>query len=698
MKTICKNIFVLAVGLALFQVIPACGHRSGMAEKPVQHISDSAYLVMQQEIHKKVNTFTIADSVKWRHTIDSLFASFPYVSKIDSCIYYLLLADIEWHGNDDPRYLERRLSNSEHVLLYIRKNKLEKDFHNLYVKLLGYRAYFLLSSGKLDEVAETLGEKIYLQKTDSSYSLREKATDINNLITLYFRQEKYNKALELCREIFDVFKTNNNNEVAFFFKQRALDDIGLIFRNLKMYDSSLFYHFAAEDYIIKNRGLYDFFDTVFAYKALMNVYSNIATDYILTDRPDSTIFYCNKALALRDAKLKRNIIGKEEEEAISAELNTALSAAWFLKGDIKKAESAIDRARNHISLAGISIQLKYLKIRASIDSAKENYKERIKDLYQYKSLKERKMNEAVVNLSKDPEFLYTKLLNDYELEKKNQMISLQQAKTKGATLAAIIMLVLTGAVFFTFSKHRQIMSKLKETMRELMIRQKQKEEEELRYNEIRFEMKHQEAIAGQRREISNNLHDSLSGSLVALRYYIEDLRHKESKEKLKNTFNNIGAEVETIYLTTRQYMHDLNAGKPNKQYDLPEQLEELAKKFGQQSYITIELKIDKDGIRDQLEIYQQDQLYYIINEAVSNTLKYAGATTCIVSISFKNGICFFSVSDNGKGFENSKIKQGLGLSSMHSRIKKLKGRLKIHSGNKGTTIDGQVPVQQQTIK
>lgn len=685
------------VVLLLLQLFPACRQSSEKEMKADRRISDSAYLVIQKEIQKKGNKFTPADSIMWRRRVDSLFPATAYRSRIDSCIYYLLLADIVWHGDDNLISMGTRLVYFDSALLCIRRNKLEKELYYLYKDLLGYRASVLLTFGRLDEAAENVNEKIYLRRENANYSQDEKGLDMRYLEDIYFRQRKYNKVLELCRQILALFNNYHLDRYGFFNSQRALDDIGLAYRLMKKYDSSLIYHFAAENFILTNRHVYDQFDSLFSYKALMNIYSNIATDYLLTGKPDSAVYYCSKALQNKNDKLNDVISNKEEIAGIASELNTKLAIAWYMKGNIDSAVSAIQQARKDISLTNKSIQLRYLKLLSSLDSSKGNYAGAISNLYQYMRLKEGEMKGALTDLNADPQFLYNKLVNQYELEKKNQLISIQRVRTRGAIRLAAVMMIFALVLFLSYRKLRQVMSRLKKTMKQVMIRQKQKEEEELRYQELRLHIRHQEAIAGQRREISNNLHDSLSGSLVALRYYIEDLKYKTAQELHKATFDNIGAEVESIYMTTRQYMHDLNTGKIHKQHDLYEQLAELAGKFGTDSVLKIGLDIPAASIREQLDIYQQDQLYYIINEAVSNVLKYANASACGISISFSNGICFFSVTDNGRGFDKTGIKEGLGMGSIRSRIRNLEGKIILHTDNRGTTIRGQFPVQRQKI-
>ncbi len=56
-------------------------------------------------------------------------------------------------------------------------------------------------------------------------------------------------------------------------------------------------------------------------------------------------------------------------------------------------------------------------------------------------------------------------------------------------------------------------------------------------------------------------------------------------------------------------------------------------------------------------------------------------------INIANETCYFSVSDNGMGFESKNVQGGLGLENMKVTIYELGGKIEINSNQKGTKIN-----------
>ena len=78
---------------------------------------------------------------------------------------------------------------------------------------------------------------------------------------------------------------------------------------------------------------------------------------------------------------------------------------------------------------------------------------------------------------------------------------------------------------------------------------------------------------------------------------------------------------------------------------------------------------------------------------MTNVVKHAGATKCKVVISITRKKIDIQVSDNGKGLDaNSTHTSGIGLNSIRSKIKLLKGEIHVNSvSGKGTTIQVVIP-------
>jgi signal transduction histidine kinase len=111
--------------------------------------------------------------------------------------------------------------------------------------------------------------------------------------------------------------------------------------------------------------------------------------------------------------------------------------------------------------------------------------------------------------------------------------------------------------------------------------------------------------------------------------------------------------------------------------------------------ITFNFNLDQDLAADHsFKALVGMNLYRIIQESVNNSLKYADPDT--ISLDFKKTAAGFElqIADNGKGFNESEIEAGNGLSNMRKRAKELQGSLQINSeAGQGTTLILSIPEQ-----
>jgi len=90
----------------------------------------------------------------------------------------------------------------------------------------------------------------------------------------------------------------------------------------------------------------------------------------------------------------------------------------------------------------------------------------------------------------------------------------------------------------------------------------------------------------------------------------------------------------------------------------------------------------------------EDQLFRILQESLSNTLRHSKAHSVEVRLFEREGMIILIVSDDGIGFDVQDSKLGsYGLQNMHERALEVGGTLKIVSvKNKGTRLEVKVPV------
>ena len=90
-------------------------------------------------------------------------------------------------------------------------------------------------------------------------------------------------------------------------------------------------------------------------------------------------------------------------------------------------------------------------------------------------------------------------------------------------------------------------------------------------------------------------------------------------------------------------------------------------------------------------------VFRVMQEALRNIGRHAGASQVHVSVRQEHGRIHFSIKDDGKGFDprRQRTTPSLGLASMRQRIELLGGKLRIESSpDRGTAIFAWVPVEE----
>ena len=90
------------------------------------------------------------------------------------------------------------------------------------------------------------------------------------------------------------------------------------------------------------------------------------------------------------------------------------------------------------------------------------------------------------------------------------------------------------------------------------------------------------------------------------------------------------------------------------------------------------------------------QLYRIIQESLSNIIKYSDAIAAKITIVDKTDVLYIEIRDNGKGFNVSEAlngKNAFGLHNIIERSRAIGGEAKITSDENGTIITVKIKKQ-----
>src|SRR5690606_6996888 len=91
---------------------------------------------------------------------------------------------------------------------------------------------------------------------------------------------------------------------------------------------------------------------------------------------------------------------------------------------------------------------------------------------------------------------------------------------------------------------------------------------------------------------------------------------------------------------------------------------------------------DETRLSEKLEI----MVYRCIHELVGNALKHAEANHINVQLVQEADRISFTVQDDGKGFDQRRVTEGMGLKNVRQRVAAFQGDVHIYSSDKGTEI------------
>lgn len=197
----------------------------------------------------------------------------------------------------------------------------------------------------------------------------------------------------------------------------------------------------------------------------------------------------------------------------------------------------------------------------------------------------------------------------------------------------------------------------------------------------------------ERMRLARELHDGISQNLVGVRYTI-DLASRQVKAGSEGASRAIDLGVEALngaIKEVRRLSHDL---RPRILDDLglTPALTALAHNFTERTGIEVDFKVvtEPDALRPEANT----ALYRITQEALTNIERHSGASSVEIRIWSERGRMRVTITDNGTGFEESKMQAergGLGLRNMQERMAHFGGLLLVKSGPDGTRLTAMLP-------
>lgn len=255
----------------------------------------------------------------------------------------------------------------------------------------------------------------------------------------------------------------------------------------------------------------------------------------------------------------------------------------------------------------------------------------------------------------------------YEMEKKNKEIEKQQLASRIMIIVFIFFALTLLLLYNRFrlkqkNKHQQEMSRQRNEMFNTIINVQDKE----------------------RKRIAQDIHDSLGSVLAVAKLKLSGMEDDRCR--------NIMALLDEAVSELRSISHNIMPATLSK-LGLTVALEQFFQTIS--SYQGLSCHYSAHGLDERLDEETEMNVYRIVLELSNNVVKHAQAGKLTVQLVRHPGHINIIVEDDGKGFDPHNLPRsgGIGLSNVLSRVEFMNGKIDIDSGNSGTTVMIDIPVQ-----
>ena len=210
------------------------------------------------------------------------------------------------------------------------------------------------------------------------------------------------------------------------------------------------------------------------------------------------------------------------------------------------------------------------------------------------------------------------------------------------------------------------------------------DKKELIFNErLKAEKKIKQAIVNtqetERKLIASELHDHISNKLNLIVLKLSSIDQNTFKDEIPS----IKEDIKNLIKKNRDITH----------YLYPTDIDNLG------LIITLQvLAIKYKTVKFKMNIYadktiyfpskqEEYQIYRIIQESITNTLKHANASEINIHLKNIKNHLYILIQDNGVGFNTLEVIKGIGLTNIETRLNILDANFKFKSNpNKGTRL------------
>ena len=195
----------------------------------------------------------------------------------------------------------------------------------------------------------------------------------------------------------------------------------------------------------------------------------------------------------------------------------------------------------------------------------------------------------------------------------------------------------------------------------------------------------------ERHRLARDLHDGIQQQLVVLRMRLGLLQEGAGSDAATRSYEELGRELDRAIEQMREVTHDLYPS-----ILLDRGLTAALRSYVSRLPVTARFTCSPEPF-PRLPAEVESSAYFLVAEAITNSLKHSGASEIAVSARVEGDRLVVEVADDGRGFLPGDVHRRGGLLHMEDRARSLGGRLEITSEpGRGTTVVAGFPVGAET--
>jgi len=201
-----------------------------------------------------------------------------------------------------------------------------------------------------------------------------------------------------------------------------------------------------------------------------------------------------------------------------------------------------------------------------------------------------------------------------------------------------------------------------------------------------------EAQELERKRLARELHDETGQALTSILLGLKPLEQSAATDEDRAAVASLRELVVSTLQEVRRLAVELRPSALDD-FGLGPAVERLAGTFREHTGLQVDLETQLGDERLPTEV--ETALYRIVQEALANIVKHAGATRVSILLTHRNRSVAAVIEDDGVGFDQTATGHDvLGLLGMRERVGLVGGRLQIETADgAGTTIAAEVPLR-----